>query len=70
MYSRSPSYSDTVGLVLKVLVGLGIIIVTISMILVFADALSFANSVFLQLMVAGGVVMSMAFLALRIFERL
>jgi multidrug transporter EmrE-like cation transporter len=70
MYYRSPSYDDKLGIILRALIGAGIVIVTVSMILLFADALSSANSLFLQLMVAGGILLGMSFLTLRIFERL
>ncbi|WP_100183225.1 hypothetical protein [Candidatus Nitrosotenuis aquarius] len=56
---------------MKLLVGAGIVIITIALILFFNDMLSpHSPSVYLQLAVAGVVVMVMSFLAIKVFRSL
>jgi len=53
------------------LLAFGIVIVTIGMILLFSDALArHSASPYLQLTVAGAIVLVMSFLSIKIFERL
>lgn len=57
--------------VMKLLVGSGIVIVTIALVLFFNDMIApHSPSVYLQLAVAGVVVMVMSFLSIKIFRGL
>ncbi len=71
MYRGPNRSSGTVLSVMKLLVGAGIVIITIALILFFNDMLSpHSPSVYLQLAVAGVVVMVMSFLAIKVFRSL
>lgn len=71
MYRRSNRISGTILSVMKLLVGAGIVIITIALILFFNDMISpHSPSVYLQLAVAGAVVMVMSFLAIKVFRGL
>jgi len=69
---RSPNRSSgTVLSIMKLLVGAGIVIITISLILFFNDMIApHSPSVYLQLAVAGVTVMVMSFLAIKVFRGL
>ncbi len=71
MYRRPNRISGTIQSVMKLLVGAGIVIITIALILFFNDMISpHTPSVYLQLAVAGAVVMVMSFLAIKVFRGL
>lgn len=71
MYRRPNRISGTILSVMKLLVGVGIVIITIALILFFNDMISpHTPSVYLQLAVAGAVVMVMSFLAIKVFRGL
>lgn len=71
MYRRPNRISGTILSVMKLLVGAGIVIITIALILFFNDMISpHTPSVYLQLAVAGAVVMVMSFLAIKVFRGL
>lgn len=71
MYRRPNRSSGTIMSVMKLLVGAGIVIITIALILFFNDMISpHSPSVYLQLAVAGAVVMVMSFLAIKVFRGL
>ncbi len=71
MYRRPNRISGTILSVMKLLVGAGIVIITIALILFFNDMISpHSPSVYLQLAVAGAVVMVMSFLAIKVFRGL
>jgi multidrug efflux pump subunit AcrB len=71
MYHGPNRSSGTILSVMKLLVGAGIVIITIALILFFNDMLSpHSPSVYLQLAVAGVVVMVMSFLAIKVFRGL
>ncbi|TBR08520.1 MAG: hypothetical protein EPO62_06475 [Candidatus Nitrosotenuis sp.] len=56
---------------MKLLVGAGIVIITISLMLFFNDMISpHSPSVYLQLAVAGVIVMVMSFLTIKVFRGL
>lgn len=69
---RSPNRSSGPILnVMKILVGVGIIMVTIALVLFFNDTIApHSSSVYLQLAVAGVVVMTMSLLSIKIFRGL
>lgn len=67
----SDRFPDTLASILKILIGVGIVAITISLVLLFINAIGQASPYWeLQLAAAGCVIMVMAFLSLRIFERL
>ena len=70
MLGDSMRFPSSVGAtVLKILAGIGIAVVTVSMILFFNDILEDASpSVFLQAMVAGAIIVMMAFLSKKVFS--
>jgi hypothetical protein len=55
---------------MKVLVGLGILLVTVGLILFFTNLMPVASSGFLQIAVAGVIILSMSYLSIRIFSGL
>ena len=63
------SSTESVASVLKILIGIGILTVTIAMISLFNEMISpHSPSGFLQLMVAGAVIVGMSWLSYRIYE--
>lgn len=71
MYRSPNRSSNTILSVMKLLVGAGIVIITIALILFFNDMISpHSPSVYLQLAVTGAVVMVMSFLAIKVFRGL
>ena len=71
MYRSPNRNSGSILSVMKLLVGAGIVIITISLILFFNDMISpHSPSVYLQLAVSGVVVMVMSFLAIKVFRGL
>ncbi|MDE1764936.1 MAG: hypothetical protein KGI27_01545 [Thaumarchaeota archaeon] len=72
MYSSSSRHnSGQIGTILKVLMGFGILLITVALVLFFNQILSTVfPSFYLQLAIIGIIVMVMSFLSLRIFERL
>lgn len=59
-----------IGTILKVLIGVALLIITVALVLLFTHALNNVTPMWeLQLAVAGGVILVMTFLSLRIFER-
>lgn len=71
MYRGPNRSSGSILNVMKLLVGAGIIIVTIALIMFFNDMIApHSPSIYLQLAVAGVLVMVMSFLSIKIFKGL
>lgn len=71
MYRRPNRSSGPILNVMKLLVGSGIVIITIALVMFFNDMIApHSPSVYLQLAVAGVVVMVMSFLSIKVFRGL